>query len=214
MLTSIKSNVCPHCKRELIFSDDIVICSKCNIPHHKTCWIENQGCSSDGCMGGIQTIKDLDKNNKMYLQQPTTVSSDIIYCHMCGKLNDGIAKFCSNCGATLLTQALEPEPIPHETNMTKNPQFQSNIYNSENNTFDEDMMMLIGKNATYYVEKFKVMDEKKTTISWNWASFFFSAYWFMYRKMYAAGLIIIVIISFAPLTTTIQFISWSWDINI
>lgn len=42
---------------------------------------------------------------------------------------------------------------------------------------------LIGKNAEYYIPIFEKLDQKEGT-SWNWCGFFFSAYWFAYRKMY------------------------------
>ena len=36
---------------------EIVQCSACEMPHHKDCWIENQGCTTFGCQG---TIRGLD----------------------------------------------------------------------------------------------------------------------------------------------------------
>ena len=49
--------VCPFCKTEFKPNDDIVVCSECDMPHHKDCWIENQGCTTFGCLG---TIKSAD----------------------------------------------------------------------------------------------------------------------------------------------------------
>ena len=46
--------ICPYCKTELKENDDIVVCSICDMPHHKDCWIENQGCTTFGCLGTIK----------------------------------------------------------------------------------------------------------------------------------------------------------------
>jgi hypothetical protein len=43
------------------------------------------------------------------------------------------------------------------------------------------------KNQDYYLSKFEDFDDKGPGLhaSWNWAAFFFSAFWALYRKMYA-----------------------------
>lgn len=41
--------VCPFCQSNIINGESIVNCPKCNIPHHKECWVENGGCSIFGC---------------------------------------------------------------------------------------------------------------------------------------------------------------------
>lgn len=47
----------------------------------------------------------------------------------------------------------------------------------------------IGSNALIYIEKFKKMQRGKR-ISFNFAAFFFGAYWFFYRKLYKAGIVV------------------------
>ena len=48
--------VCPFCKTPFQEGDDVVICSVCEMPHHKECWVENQGCTTFGCTGTIQGL--------------------------------------------------------------------------------------------------------------------------------------------------------------
>ena len=45
--------VCPYCKTEFKEGDDVVVCSVCEMPHHKECWIENKACTTFGCTGTI-----------------------------------------------------------------------------------------------------------------------------------------------------------------
>ena len=42
------------------------------------------------------------------------------------------------------------------------------------------------KNLDYYIGKFHAFDEKGAGLhaSWNWAAFFFTGFWALYRKLY------------------------------
>lgn len=50
----------------------------------------------------------------------------------------------------------------------------------------------IGTSAMKYIEKFKRMDMGRK-LSFNWAAFFFSPYWFFYRKLVKPGIIFMTI---------------------
>ncbi|MDQ7056660.1 MAG: DUF2628 domain-containing protein [Persephonella sp.] len=52
--------------------------------------------------------------------------------------------------------------------------------------------IFIGKNADYYIEKFKKFEESGGALSWNWAAFFLGLLWVFYRKMYLYGAIILL----------------------
>ena len=40
--------ICPYCKTAFKPDDEIVVCSECDMPHLKDCWIQNQGCTTFG----------------------------------------------------------------------------------------------------------------------------------------------------------------------
>jgi len=44
---------CPYCQTPIKPVDDVVVCTVCEQPHHRECWIENGGCTTFGCPGGI-----------------------------------------------------------------------------------------------------------------------------------------------------------------
>lgn len=59
----------------------------------------------------------------------------------------------------------------------------------------------IGSNAMTYISKFRKL-EKGKKLSFNFAAFFFSPYWFFFRKLYKAGIVVMtVIISLTILVT-------------
>lgn len=125
--------------------------------------------------------------------------NNFIYCQKCGSKNSNNAKFCTNCGNKLIT--IE-DSIKHTTENIKDVIKNNETYKSFTDTsYDEnyradfdnrDMINFIQKNAKYYILKFKEMQESYKTTSWNWPAFFFSSWWFLYRKMYAIGFGIII----------------------
>lgn len=47
---------CPYCKTPLVKGDTVVFCSVCDMPHHLSCWQDNQGCTTFGCTGTMKEI--------------------------------------------------------------------------------------------------------------------------------------------------------------
>ena len=207
---------CPFCKTEFKEGDDIVVCSSCDMPHHKDCWIENQGCTTFGCMG---TIKSADGGANTVtateISFEDTSSSSHVFCTKCGAQNSSESSFCSKCGNSLRTTSSAPvytQANPANTNPyaytqqnynpqpTYNQQYQQNNYYSQNNTYgqqnyysqsngaiDADVVAMVGTKQEYYIPKFREMKSQNKKTTWNWVAFFFTPYWFMYRKMYGYG---------------------------
>ncbi len=51
---------------------------------------------------------------------------------------------------------------------------------------EDELKAFIGKNADYYIKRFKKF-EKGGSLSWNWYAFLFGVLWMFYRKMYLYG---------------------------
>ena len=213
--------ICPFCKTEFKEGDDIVVCSSCDMPHHKDCWIENQGCTTFGCMG---TIKAADGGANAVtateISFDDTSSSSHVFCTKCGAQNSSESSFCSKCGNSLRATSSAPvytqanpantnpyaytqqnyNPQPTYTQPTYSQPYQQNNYYNQNNTYgqqnyysqnagaiDTDVVAMVGTKQEYYIPKFQQMKTQNKKTSWNWVAFFFTPYWFMYRKMYGYG---------------------------
>lgn len=200
--------ICPYCKTVFSENDDIVVCSDCDMPHHKDCWIENQGCTTFGCMGSIKA-----DDGSATTVTTTQLEYDIInrtkqyvFCTRCGKENNANSSFCYNCGAQLtvnfvhtdvkntFTPAVsnDTDPYGYTKKQTgeyqQSPQYENVTYSSPfTETIDADMVLLIGKNAEYYIPKFQKMKSQNKKNSWNWCAFLVTPYWLIYRKMYGYG---------------------------
>lgn len=178
--------ICPYCKSEFKEDDDVVICSVCEMPHHKECWIENKACTTFGCTGTIMGTEN---------------HSNVLICSDCGATYTEGEEFCASCGNVLLKSdqhnpqydysSGQPQysssSQPEYTNQTSNINYgQSNTnYNQYNEArIDEDIQTFIGVKQEYYFEKFQKFNIKNSKVSWNWASAFLGSYWYAYRKMY------------------------------
>lgn len=222
--------ICPFCKTEFKENDDIVVCSDCDMPHHKDCWIENQGCTTFGCLGSIKSIDGSETtvtSKEITFEDAPNVKSSTIYCTQCGAPNSQTSSFCSRCGSKLTSNIVQNQTVqnPNSYNTTPNynqyvyPQGNAqnanygNSYTQQSNAFsgyntysqniniDSDIVQLIGTKTEYYIPKFQELKQQNKKNSWNWAAFWITPYWFIYRKMYGYGYGILAaafILSFIP----------------
>lgn len=209
---------CPFCKATFTEYDDIVICSQCDMPHHKDCWVENGGCTTFGCLG---TIKDVHSNKgfdsvttnqtnfEPLFEEPTPPpKQNIIYCTRCGSPNSTEGSFCCKCGSPLRTATAPPNNgfTYQNTQQTYTQQsYYQNKQNSQSNyhnpygftprsdTSADVCMQFVGKNQSYYAAKFSTMSVQNKITSWNWCAFLFAPYWFIYRRMYGYGATILTV---------------------
>lgn len=126
-------------------------------------------------------------------------SNEVVICLNCGYENSADSKFCSNCGNKL---------NPEEKIMSDPKINQSYTSSEDNSTRDNDISNFIQENISYYKEKFTIIKQTNNKISWNWSSFFFGAYWALYRKMYAIALAIIAVVFILSFVPFIKIILW------
>ena len=203
-MNNYTGKICPYCKTAFKPDDEIVVCSECDMPHHKDCWIENQDCTTFGCLG---TIKAAGNDNSSVttkainfedISQPAGTS---VYCTKCGAQNENTSLFCSKCGNRLSASAATQAPTfqqsgPSNTNPYAYANHQGAVYyqggyntsfGHNNAGIDADIQMLIGVKLEYYIPKFQEMSVQNKKNTWNWPAFLVAPYWMIYRKMYAYG---------------------------
>lgn len=205
--------ICPYCKTEFKPGDDIIVCSQCDMPHHKDCWVENQGCTTFGCLGTIKAADNAASSvtaTQMNYGDSTTVSTGgYVFCTQCGVRNADTSSFCTHCGSRLVSTS-ERAPLPpvytQANPANRNPysymnqhsaphqvqnNYQASGYNGyqscETTDIDPDVQRLIGTKTHYYIPRFQVMKSQGKSASWNWPAFLVTPYWMIYRKMYGLG---------------------------
>lgn len=154
--------ICPYCKTELEESDEIAVCSFCNMPLQKKCRIENKEYKSFGS----------EENRNENLQNHFDKTKGLTYCAKCGNPNEVLNLYCVKCGNKLnATQRIAEQYI---------------YKNAENHFGIETKYIQV--NNYYYRKVFEKMNyDRNKKIVWNWGAFAFGGYWFLYRKMYLQG---------------------------
>ena len=206
--------ICPYCKTEFKVNDEIVVCSECEMPHHKDCWIDNQGCTTFGCDGTIKSPENgtnsvTAKELSLDLSDNPSNQESYVYCTKCGAKNFSGSAFCCKCGSpiqsvseTILSsgpQYTQAEPngnpysyvqqgyYPNSSFASSTGQYSGSGYGQSGMGMDSDIALLVGKNKEYYIPKFNELKTQNKKGSWNWCAFLFTPYWMIYRKMYGYG---------------------------
>ena len=205
--------ICPYCKSPFKEGEDIVICSVCEMPHHKDCWVDNQGCTTFGCSGTIKSPSDASPDDMSFeielydegapTEKESASTANYRYCTKCGAQNFSSSVFCCQCGSSLnqIPERQQAQPKYSTATTGSNPYSYvqpgyypnsgNNGYGTQNTAFtfnsQTNVEMLIGKNVEYYMPKFNDMKARNTKSSWNWCAFLFTPYWMIYRKMYGYG---------------------------
>ncbi len=191
--------ICPYCKTAFVEGDDIVVCSDCDMPHHKSCWIDNKGCTTFGCQGTIQGIDfgadmGISAAPKYDVRDTGTINVEDqpAFCSKCGASLDPGTVFCPKCGNQVQTsQKINANGYTQtisemKTKMTSEIQAVVKEYKT-NDYLDAELGDYIGSKQDYYLKEFSILKEQKKYNSWNTFAFLISPFWCMYRKMYIAG---------------------------
>lgn len=186
---------CPVCERAFAEQDDIVVCPVCGTPHHRECYETSGQC------------KNAQLHSQGFEWTPSQVNEpvqavnngyQIVFCPNCGKENPASEPVCLNCGERLYNNPNGMNGQPVMLPNMQNQQFSTNVIQiSPDDTIGtnkvSDVAEYVQFNAHRYVPKFYKMDKQGKKLSFNWASFLFSPYWFFFRKMHVIGFVIMLI---------------------
>ena len=197
---------CPYCHKEFEPTDEILICPDCGAPYHRDCVRQSGGC----------VLTDLHEKGESW-QPPQPASDDRsdserIYdgmaplrCSRCGTINPSDRLFCEVCGNPLNRQGGENDGTSNQTENSRQP-FHQMAYNPYTTPFgglspDEeidgvpvhDLAIYVGENTHYFLPKFKEFKTSKKIATWNWPAFFLDFYYLIYRKMWGAGIIVLIL---------------------
>lgn len=204
---------CDGCQQPFSPDDDIVVCPVCATPQHRACYEANNCCVNESKHESGFVWSKAGASSKS--------AADTVPCPRCGFLNRRDARLCIQCGASL--QQPEPVPpaeperdlffdVPDSDNLEldedQREQLESLFHQraalaAPGMTADQEqeqiagqpirqVMTFVGSSALRYLGKFRKL-EGGAKVSWNWAAFFLSPYWFFYRKMYKPGVIFLTL---------------------
>lgn len=165
-----ENELCAGCGDALTQEGDIVVCPVCGTPQHRACWKKKNACVNEALHADDFSWKTAWKGEP---SAPATEPGAI--CAVCGTDNRTGTEICSQCNNSLTKP---PAQSPAPTEVRNEPL-------GKIGTHDVEIYAQI--NASRYIEKFRRIDQLGRRVSWNWAAFLFSPYWFFYRKLYRLG---------------------------
>lgn len=206
---------CPICDKSLE-NGALVICPDCGAPYHRTCFMKEQQCiypelhaTGKDWVAPKSAMNEALENNNANQFPKDKLENIACTCTRCGTVNPPSGVFCQICGNKLIQNPLNPTdkdnfPVdrfePSSQNTSEHPQNPiplNHIVNplgglAPTETIDgisaKELAVFVGRGSHYYLPKFKEMSQNRGAII-NFAAFFFTGGFFLYRKMFAIGLI-------------------------
>ncbi len=173
-------------------------CPDCGLPHHRSCWMQEGHCH-------LQHLHNTDeqwsreKTAALKSEETVTASSSVQQaCPRCGTKNPEFAEICTHCGMMLSTNqnwnndaATYTEYRPYRTDAQSH---YSDISSEEelDGIKIKDLTAIVNTKTDYYIPRFYRMT-RGNRASWNWAAFLITPYWLLYRKMYAYGIVFLLL---------------------
>ena len=212
---------CPVCDKQFKKGDDVVVCPECGAPHHRECYEKEGHCHfadrhGDDFSFEKEQVEEADKQAEQNDENGT------VTCKRCGTENPKELFYCSNCGAPLYGNNEEAQNFgQNQNNGQPNPNFNQNQgmppfgvpfgqanpqmaaafdpmagMKSDEPLVDDitagEAAKFIGKNTPYYLRVFSFIKKFKKS-RFNFTAFILSGVYFLYRKMYALGILFSVL---------------------
>ncbi len=163
--------ICDGCREPLENGDDIVVCPICGTPQHRSCYEKNNKCVNEYLHSSGFTWTDPDEERrKAEAEQAAQQEPE---------------------------QTEQQAPFAQATPQSMEAVFMRGVLYDPK---DDIGGATVGEAADYlqnsasrYIPKFMQMKKKNRKLSWNWAAFFFTPFWFFYRKLYKAGAVFLAL---------------------
>lgn len=212
---------CPVCGEQFKKGDDIVVCPECGTPHHRECY-EKEGHCHFADRHGDDFSFEKEQAEEADKQAEQNDENGTVICKRCRTENPKELFYCSNCGAPLYGNNEEAQNFgQNQNNGQPNPNFNQNQgmppfgvpfgqanpqmaaafdpmagMKSDEPLVDDitagEAAKFIGKNTPYYLRVFSFIKKFKKS-RFNFTAFILSGIYFLYRKMYALGILFSVL---------------------
>lgn len=179
--------ICPVCGHAFMPEDDIVSCPQCGLPHHRRCWEKEGHCHLEHLHG---TPSQWKRGDAAAQQVNADNSSARNICPNCHTDNPQYAEFCRHCGQPLKQNDWQSGYSEYRPMYTSKRSVNYDADEKIDEVSAGDLFAVVNSKQEYYIPRFRKISANQSG-GWNWAAFIFYPYWFLYRKMYLAGSLLI-----------------------
>lgn len=201
---------CPVCGKVFFEDEDIVVCPKCGLPHHRGCWQTIGKCYEEH-----NHDTPAQWSRERAAEQPVDVPQESNatqkqFCTRCGMENAEFAEFCTRCGHPLRTadwHSSEPNTSVPPISEYSPYRYDGTAYSAsemigEHNA--EELAAVVDKNAQYYIPRFRNV-VRTGSGGWNWAAFLLGPFWLFYRKQYGLGFLYFAVHMLANIAFSVAY---------
>ncbi len=218
---------CPVCDKRFENGDDVVVCPECGAPHHRECFENNGKCFYEDRHAPGFSFENADKADGDN-DESESDSPDLVICPKCKASNEKTSFYCGTCGYPLNSEDRTNQQYSQANNgrnsaqgtpfgfgSAGNPAFDPLVgLDSEEEIADNvkvgEAAKFIGKSTPYYLMVFNRI-KKFGSGKFNFSAFLFSGAYFIYRKMYVPGIIMMLVMIGTNLgTTAITMANYNW----
>ncbi|MBQ9902547.1 MAG: DUF2628 domain-containing protein [Clostridia bacterium] len=191
-----KKSSCVKCQEAFDDNSDIVVCPECGAPHHRECWKEIGHCAlEEKHSAGYewQPEKKYIGSVQHGTKEEITSSVERVICPNCGRSTKKSEKYCEYCGYFIYKESdpFADEPVKNDLEEL----FQFEPGEMIQGVPAGDIKRFVGNMWIYYIPRFIRMSRSKSPVSFNFTAFFAHGFWFVSRKMYLLGIVMILTVT-------------------
>lgn len=181
---------------------DIVVCPVCGAPHHRECWKSAGHCAceerhADGfewqperiVIGASSDESEIKPNGQNEKAQDV---SQTVICPNCGRETAKMGGYCERCGYYIGRELKDSFSWEGEYSDIEQL-FQFEEAEPINGVPAGDIRRFVGGMWIYYIPRFINMARKKSSVSFNFTAFLTNGLWFVSRKMYLPGVLLMLL---------------------
>lgn len=213
-----QNQICDGCKRPLLDGEDVVVCPVCGTPQHRACYEKENACvnadrHADHYVWTAEALPDAPAAGSFACPVcGTNNPQGSEECPRCGqRFSRADAPTPQPAAAHRDIRTLFPE-LPQESGELRldDASYEmlcDNILQradavAPGMTAEQaqevvaghpirQVLTFIASKPLVYINKFRKVEAHR--LSWNWAAFFFTPYWYFYRKLYKPGIIFLTL---------------------
>lgn len=197
---------CPVCNEKFSADDDIVVCPICGTPHHRECYKTLGRCANISWHNEGKIFDATEQVNEQEENAQTDREpKEKVPCRRCGNLNDSDALFCDRCGAPVSQGFSNAGPFV-KIDMSQGSFNPFAALDSDELIDGKETWKykaVVKENPIRFIPQFKAFFKTGKKTSFNLAAFFFSPIYFLYRKMYSLGIVLLILYGILELPSLI-----------
>lgn len=183
---------CPVCGKKFTQDDDIVVCPVCGTPHHRECYNLRNACANESKHSAdFEWTPEAKPHIPKAFEEHNRNGAKTVVCPNCGRENPAEEPNCLYCSARLYNVQAPTVPTPIM------PYGARVVEISPDDTIGShkvaDVASYVQVSANRYIPKFYAAEKTGRKHTFNWAAFFFSPYWFFFRKMNIIGFALLLV---------------------